>query len=138
MAPTLVPGDRMGVGKHVYSVRTPKLAEVVVFEVPPEVAGGGKHFIKRIVGLPGDILECRDGKLFRNDQPVDEPYIRGPTPSYWPGLPQPYEVLQGHIVVFGDNRSNSNDSHRWGPLPIENLTGKALFIYWPPRRIGAL
>jgi len=138
MAPTLMPRDRVCVGKYVYDVRTPRLAEVVVFEAPPEAAPGEIHFIKRIVGVPGDILECRDGRLFRNDRPVDEPYTRGATPSYWPGLPQPYEVPPGHIVVLGDNRSISNDSHRWGPLPVENLTGKALFICWPPQRIGVL
>ncbi len=138
MAPTLMTGDQIWVNKYIYDIREPEVAEVVVFEAPHEATPDRKDFIKRVVGLPGDILECRDGKLFRNDQPADEPYIRGPTPSYWPGLPQPYEVPQGSIVVFGDNRSNSNDSHRWGPLPVENLTGKALFIYWPPPRIGVL
>ena len=86
--------------------------------------------------MPGDILEPRDGKLYRNGEPVDEPYIRRPVPSYWPGLPPPYKVPEGYVVVFGDNRDNSNDGHHWGPLSRVNLMGKALVVFWPPHRIG--
>jgi len=136
MEPTLLPGDRILVSKYIYYLREPRDGDVVVFEAPPEASNEEKDFIKRVVGVPGDILEPRDGKLYRNGKPVDEPYIRGAIPNYWPGLPPPYKVPPGYVVVFGDNRSNSNDSHHWGPLPRVNLMGKAFVIFWPPHRIG--
>ena len=136
MEPTLVAGDRILVSKYIYYLREPQVGDVVVFEAPPQASSVEKDFIKRVVGVPGDILEVHNGRLYCNREPVDEPYIRGPVPDYWPGLPQPYEVPPGHVVVFGDNRGNSNDGHKWGPLSRVNLMGKALVVFWPPHRIG--
>ncbi len=138
MEPTLLPGDRILVSKYSYYLGEPGVGDVVVFEAPPQASPEEKDFIKRVVGVPGDILEPRDGKLCRNGEPVDEPYIRGPVPSYWSGLPPPYKVPPGYVVVFGDNRGNSNDGHKWGPLSRVNLMGKALVVFWPPHRIGVV
>jgi len=136
MEPTLVRGDRILVNKYVYYLGEPQVGDIVVFEAPPQASTEEKDFIKRVVGVPGDILEVHNGRLYRNREPIDEPYIRGPVPSYWPGLPQPYQVPPGYVVVFGDNRGNSNDGHKWGPLSRVNLMGKAFVIFWPPHRIG--
>jgi len=138
MEPTLLPGDRILVSKYIYYVGEPQVGDVVVFEAPPQASRKEKDFIKRIVGVPGDILEPRDGKLYRNGKLIDEPYIQGLVPSRWPGLPPPYEVPPGYVVVFGDNRGNSNDGHVWGPLSRVNLMGKAFVIFWPPQRIGLI
>ena len=95
-----------------------------------------KDFIKRVVGVPGDVLDESNGKLYRNGKPLDEPYVAGPTNSNWPGLSKPYTVPPGYVVVFGDNRGNSNDGRKWGPLPRTNIQGKAFVKFWPPNRIS--
>ncbi len=138
MEPTLQAGDRILVSKYIYYLGEPQVGDVVVFEAPPEASTEEKDFIKRVVGVPGDILEPHGGQLYRNGELVNEPYIRGPVPSYWSGLPPPYKVPEGYVVVFGDNRGNSNDGHKWGPLYRVNLMGKALVVFWPPHRIGLI
>ncbi len=136
MEPTLLISDRLLVNKSIYYFRDPQAGDIVVFRAPPQASQVRKDFIKRVVGTPGDVLELRDGKLYCNGALRDEPYIQGPMPRRWRALPQPYTVPEGYVVVFGDNRSNSNDSHSWGPLPRANILGKALVTFWPPHRIG--
>jgi len=138
MEPTLQIGDRLLVNKAVYYLREPQVGDIVVFRAPPQASRTRKDFIKRVVGVPGDTLDERYGKLYRNDEPVEEPYIKGSIPWEWDGLGQPYIVPPGHVVVFGDNRLNSNDSHHWGPLSRTNILGKAFFKFWPPHRIGVI
>lgn len=91
-----------------------------------------KDFIKRVIGLPGETVEIRDGMVFIDGEELTgEEYIQEP-PYYRDG---PHKIPEGHVFVMGDNRNNSEDSHVWGPLPISYIRGKALFVYWPPRRI---
>jgi signal peptidase I len=87
-----------------------------------------EDYIKRVIGLPGETVRIQNGQVFINDIPLEEPYIASP-PQY-SGV---WQVPEGHIFVLGDNRNNSSDSHSWGPLPVENVVGKAVLVYWPFR-----
>ncbi|MSQ24551.1 MAG: signal peptidase I [Chloroflexi bacterium] len=109
----------------------PERGDIAVFlsPTPPE-----RDFIKRVVGLPGDIVEVRGGRVHLNGVLQEEPYIRGPANYQSP----PQVVPRGEYFVLGDNRSNSSDSHIWGFLPADNLIGKAWLTYWPPPLWGIL
>jgi len=85
-----------------------------------------EDYIKRVIGLPGDTVEVTGGKVLINGTPLDEPYI-AQNPSYT----GTWNVPQDYLFVLGDNRNNSSDSHSWGFLPIENVLGKAVLVYWP-------
>jgi len=107
-----------------YLFRAPQRGDVVVFRFPgnPE-----RDFIKRIVGEPGDTVEVKDGTVYIDGAPMDEPYITSkPTYTYGPA-----EVPPKQYFVLGDNRNNSYDSHAWGFLPEENIIGQAWLSYWP-------
>ena len=94
-----------------------------------------EDYVKRIIGLPGDEIFIRDGKVFINTVELAEPYI---TPSSKTALDQLWHVPEGQVFVLGDNRSNSSDSRSWGMLPLEDVIGKAVFVYWPPPDWGFL
>lgn len=132
MRPTLMEYDRILACKFIYHLRPPKRGEVVVFRAPPQARSPGKNLIKRVIGLPGEAVAVHDGKVYINGRPLKEPYILEP-PYYEFG---PYKVPKGCVFVMGDNRNDSLDSHIWGPLPIRNILGKALVIWWPPSRVG--
>jgi signal peptidase I len=85
-----------------------------------------EDYIKRVIGLPGDTVEISAGKILINGNPLEENYI-AEAPEYTGR----WEVPQGYLFVLGDNRNNSSDSHSWGFLPIENVLGKAVLVYWP-------
>lgn len=133
MEPTLQDGERLLVDKVTYRLREPQRGEIVVFAYPKEPR---RKFIKRIVGLPGDIVEIRDRTLYVNGQAIAEDYIRGP--MYQPF--GPVQVPQGSYFVLGDNRNNSEDSRfrDVGPVPRENIVGRALFVYWPLGKVGRI
>lgn len=109
----------------------PERGDIAVFRspTPPE-----RDFIKRVVAVPGDLVEVRDGRVYLNGVQQSEPYIRGPANYQSP----PQVVPVGQYFVLGDNRSNSSDSHVWGFLPADNLIGKAWLTYWPPQHWGLL
>ncbi len=147
MEPTLHKGDRVLVNKLSYDLHDIHRGDVIVFELPPEqVEGDGiKDLIKRVIGLPGDVIETRDGVVYINDQAVDEPYLAEGTVT---GDPQDGQnpsierltVPEGHVYVLGDNRSNSADSRypTRGPIPIDSVVGRAFALVWPPGAIGSL
>ncbi len=110
-------------------VHSPRRGEVIVF-VP--VNGGKPDLIKRVIGIEGDNVELRQGKLYINGKPIDEPYIR-PAPSQSWG---PATVGKGQIFVMGDNRGSSSDPRVFGMLPLSHVVGHAWIRYWPPHDWG--
>ena len=85
-------------------------------------------YIKRVIALPGETVEIKDGFVYINGKPLSEPYVLDP-PRY---TMKQLEVPKGYCFVLGDNRDNSNDSHIWGPLPRDNIIGKVWLSIWPP------
>ena len=137
MESTLQINDRILVNKFIYYFREPRFGDIVVFRAPPKVSETRKDFIKRVVGLPGDRIAVRNNDLYRNGQPVREPYVKDKFYRYvFPQTGGEYVVPEDTVFVMGDNRNDSNDSHKWGPLPRENVLGKAFCIFWPPYRLG--
>ncbi len=131
MEPSLVDGQRLLVNKLAYRFSSPQRGDIVVFHAPHEP---GKDFIKRIIGLPGEKVEVRDGRVYINDQLLEEDYLpRTAGYSWGPRIVGPDEYF-----VLGDNRGNSNDSHTWGMLPADLIVGKAWISLWPLERIGPL
>ena len=102
----------------------PKYGEVVIFRFPNDPS---RDFVKRVVGLPGDIVELREGRLYVNGEHRPEPYVANPDRESM----APVVVPERSYFVLGDNRRLSNDSRDWGPVPEDNLVGKAWFTYWP-------
>ena len=125
MQPTLYAGDFVIVNKVAYKVGSPSRGDVIIFHYPPDP--GREPYIKRVIGLPGDKITVTGGKVYINDVPVSEPYIKAP-PSY----EGTWRVPQDSLFVLGDNRNSSSDSHSWGMVPLANVIGKAEVVYWPP------
>jgi signal peptidase I len=135
MEPTLRVDDRILVSKFSYRIGRIARGDVVVFHYP---LNPGKDFVKRVVALGGERVELRDGVVLINNQPISELYPTalaagdpGCTTNYGP-----QQVPQGQLFVLGDNRCNSEDSRFFGFVPVDNVVGKALLVYWPPQRIG--
>ncbi len=151
MADTLVPGQRVLVDRVVYRFRLVRRGDIIVFRCAPLA---NTVLIKRVVGLPGDLLALQGGRLFVDGAPaadtfvdkihgVSEPtdpadlYAGAALDTPW-SLARPYRVPAGHYFVMGDNRSDSNDSRYWGTVPRSAIIGQAFFTYWPLGRIGGL
>jgi signal peptidase I len=133
MVPTLKYGDRVLVNKFIYRFTEPERGDVIVFK---SVEGDGQDLIKRVVGVPGDEIAVRGGKLFVNGEPQKEPYVnkKYPDRSFY----APTTVPKDHVFAMGDNRANSQDSRIFGPVPEKNIEGEAFLRFWPPDRIGGL
>jgi signal peptidase I len=123
MKPTLVPGEFLLVNKLAYKFSGMTRGDIVVFHYPPQPS---EDYIKRLVGLPGDTVKISKGQVTVNQQLLTEPYIMA-DPSY----SGEWQVPAGSIFVLGDNRNSSSDSHVWGFVPVDNIMGKAIVIYWP-------
>ncbi len=133
MVPTLEVGDRVFVNKFIYRFTDPEPGDIVVFE---SAEGGEEELIKRVVGLPGDEVLVRNGRLFVNNERWHEDYVNEAFPDS--SSFGPVTVPAGKVFVMGDNRANSRDSRFFGAVPIENLEGEAFMIFWPPSSIGTL
>ena len=123
MIPTLQDGEYVLVNRLAYQNSLPERGDIIVF-VSPQVSD--LDLIKRVIGLPGDKIRISGGEVRVNDQVLDEPYIAA-APIY----NGDWNVPEGNLFVLGDNRNDSSDSHAWGLLPIDNVIGKAILIYWP-------
>jgi len=125
MQPSFYEGERVVASKLAYKLSEPERGDVIVFR-PPN--GGEEDYIKRIIALPGEIVEVRGGVVYVNNTPLLEPYIKQ-TPNYTYSV----EIVpENEYWVLGDNRNNSNDSHTGWTVPRENIIGKAWLIIWPP------
>jgi signal peptidase I len=131
MAPTLTDKQFLVVSKLDYRLREPHRGDIVVFLDP---RNDGRKLIKRIIGLPGEMVEIRNGQVFVEGQVMDEPYVQNQAGYSEP----PTQVPEGDFYVLGDNRSNSSDSHNWGTLPRDKIVGRAWFSYWPPEVWGPI
>ncbi|MCJ7736668.1 MAG: signal peptidase I [Anaerolineae bacterium] len=131
MQPNLYYDERVLIDKITYHfLHGPRRGDIVVVNVPGEEI----PLIKRVVALPGEAIEVRNGQVLINDRPLEEPWpIQAGGPSYGPELVPPL-----HVFVLGDNRANSRDSRILGPIAIDQIIGKARLIYWPPEESAVL
>jgi len=145
MKETLLIGDHILVNKFIYGVKipflrttiievkNPKRNDIVVFKFPEDP---GKDFIKRVIGVAGDVVEHRDKKVYVNNEPVDDIFGMYTDPHIFPGSFQPRDnfgpvtVPPGSLFVMGDNRDHSYDSRWWGFVNLKAVQGKAFMIYW--------
>ena len=136
MLPTLQINDRLVIDKLSYDFTDPKQGDIVVFNPTSALEAQNYHeaFIKRIIGLPGDKVAVRNGKVYVNNVPLTENYLEAPPNYQWGSVIVP----ANSYLVLGDNRNNSYDSHYWGFVPRQNIIGKAAFRFWPLNRIGGI
>ncbi len=131
MEPNLHSDQRLVVEKLSYNFHIPQRGDIVVLKVPD--AGSGL-LIKRIIGLPGEKVEIKDGRVHINDRPLEEPYLSHQSQRDMTAIVVPPE----HVFVLGDNRGFSNDSRSFGTVPLDHVVGRAWFSYWPLDQIGLL
>ncbi len=133
MQPELLDQERIFVNKFVYHFEEIHRGDIVVFWYPKDPS---KSFIKRVLGVPGDVVSIREGQVYINGQLVEERYVpRG----YQDADSYPLvRVREGHYYVLGDHRNASNDSRSWGLVPRKYIYGKAVFRYWPVVKAGFL
>jgi signal peptidase I len=130
MYPTFRNGEFVIVNKLAYALGAPQRGDIVVFHFPRDPR---QEYIKRVIGLPGDEVAVLDGKVYVNGEPLVEDYIAA-APAY----ENTWQIPQGELFVLGDNRNNSSDSHSWGTVRLENVVGKAVFVYWPLNELGVI
>jgi signal peptidase I len=135
MMPTIEDQERIFINKFLYRFGLGDIqrGDMVEFWYPGDPS---KSFIKRVIGLPGDRVEVREGEVLRNGEALDEPYV----PEYYRDemSMQALTVPQDEYFVLGDHRSSSSDSRSWGPVHRRHIYGKAVFIYWPLDKLGLI
>lgn len=136
MEPILNPGDRVLVSPIVYRFEDPSRGDIVVFDSPLPDAD---HLIKRIVGLPGERVQIKGCVVFIDGVSLSEPYLEDPADWRLEGCEMdPISVPAEQVFVMGDARDNSTDSRIFGPIPIDDIVGRAYAIAWPPTRVDLL
>lgn len=136
MLPNFKDGEYLLTEKVSYKISNPKRGDVVIFEAPPNRRD---DYIKRIIGLPGDTVSVKEGKVYLNGQLLNEAYL----PSDFQTQPgtfltenTQYKVPDDQYFVFGDNRGHSSDSRAWGPVKRKAIVGRTWLVYWPPQLMG--
>lgn len=158
MEPQLTAGDRVVVSRLAYRLHEPRRGDIVVFDDPLATDGDDdellplrlgrealqalgvvkpreKELIKRVIGLPGETISGRDGTVYVDGRPLREPYLDDTEAT---GTFSAVEVPDGHLFVMGDNRGNSKDSRRFGPVDQALVVGRAILLVWPPDRTAFL
>ncbi|MCW2658021.1 MAG: signal peptidase, partial [Jatrophihabitans sp.] len=133
--------DHVLVDKITYRIHDPQQNDLVVFNKPANAEAPEKMLIKRVIGLPGDRLQLKNGHVYINGQLVDEPYVRkacGARPTTATTSTSSWTIPDKHLFVMGDNRCNSVDSRTFGPIPTASVIGRAFAIIWPLNRIRIL
>lgn len=130
MEPNLHENQRVIVDLLAYRFRAPERGEIIVLDLPERRSG--PPLIKRVIGLPGDLVEIKSGFVYLNGRRLDEPYLDQATPGHLP----PKRVPEAQVFVLGDNRGRSNDSRYFGMVPFESILGRAWLRYWPPIDMG--
>jgi signal peptidase I len=138
--------DRVLANRFIYHFRDPKRDEIVVFHTPPLAqteCGAGGTFVKRLIGLPGEVWEERNGYVYINGKRLDEPYVHADrrdnqtlTLADIPPKGKLTRIPKDEYLMMGDNRESSCDSRKWGLVPRKNLIGEVFATYWPPSRIS--
>jgi signal peptidase I len=136
--------DRVLVNRFIYHFRDPKRKEIVVFNAPKRaglICGQSGVYIKRVIGLPGDRWDEREGYVYVDGKRLDEPYVKPNrrderTVHLSDLLPDATVIPKDRYLMMGDNRSESCDSRRWGLVPRSDLIGEVFLTYWPPGRIA--
>ena len=131
MRPNLQDGQRLLVSKAVYYLHEPERGDVLVFQPPDNKRG---DYIKRLIALPGDTVEIKNGLVYVNSSPLEETYIES-SPKY---TVEEQKIPENNYFVLGDNRNNSNDSHNGWVVPRQNIVGKAWLSIWPPDKWGVI
>jgi len=124
MLPTMHEGQYLIINKLAYMLEEPTRGDIIVLHFPNDRS---RDFIKRVIGLPGDIVAINNGQVTVNGVVLAEPYIKDTTTNN-----QTWEVPEGQYFVMGDNRPNSSDSRSWSYLPASDVIGRAWVVYWPP------
>jgi signal peptidase I len=132
MQNTLVQGQRLFEDKISYHITAPKRGEIVIINNREE----HRNLVKRVIALPGETIDFRDGVVYINDSKLDEPYTKGLTFSN--NFKTPYVVPADHVFVLGDNREHSEDSRAFGAVSYSDLDGRILFRVWPLDKFGAI
>lgn len=127
MEPTLYAGNFVVVNKLAYQFSEPSRGDIIVFHYPPNPEQD--PYIKRVIGLPGDHVVVEQDEVLINGVRIAEPYLNSPTHQGGE-----WTIPSDSLFVMGDNRNNSSDSRSWGVVPVENVIGKALVVYWPPNQ----
>ena len=128
---SLLPFIDVGRDEPLFPFRSPRRGEVVIFRFPGDES---RDFVKRVIAIPGDTVDIRQGGVFLNGEKLDEPYITHHENSSM----APVKVSSGEYFVLGDNRRASHDSRNWGPVPGRNIIGRAWLSYWPLDRLRGL
>jgi len=131
MEPNLHNSQYLIVDKISYRLGEPRQGDVIVFEPPNRP---GEDYVKRVIGVSGDLVEIRNGQVFISNELIEEPYVVYPG-SY---SMSPRRVGANELFVLGDNRNSSSDSHNWGMLETDKVVGKAWISYWPPNYWGMI
>jgi signal peptidase I len=158
MQDTLFEGQHLFIDKLTYSFRNPSHGEIIVFIKDQKPKGyiervevfmkdiseifkpiddkTNVRLVKRVIGIPGDKVDIRDGKVFLNEKPLKEPYVKGET--FQRDITFPVTVPKGKYLVFGDNREVSMDSRSFGFIERCQIEGRAVFRFWPLNKFGGV
>lgn len=130
MGATLPNGSYVLADRQAYQHDDPQRGDIIIFRIP---SSPNSDLLKRIIGLPGEVVTINQGEVLINGTPINEPYI-----SERPAYKGEWKVPEGQYFVLGDNRNDSKDSHQWGTLPHENILAKVVWIYFPLSSFGKI